>query len=364
MKLRLIAILLSLCAFCIGQQGDPKPQHNAGSESKLGTVGDNRNSTMPQTTPSAASSAQNELVGCVSQQGSKFVLMQPRERRWYELRGNQAQLQKNIGKIVKVSGQLVLGQVSAFNVRQVQTVQDKCEYEQSKTSLPATGKTGVQGKAETVTSTATVEQVTPGVETQRGISQDPGKGGHNPARVAHPTSSQAAPPNPNVQNPDEAQRIANAAQQAELSNQAQLGVSAQPNYSDAYNPQANAQAVANTARQERGQSTASEQVFKGGEKQAPAVGKTAQNQNQQRENPVVTGCLSQDGNQFWLAQQDTGAKLRLDGDASKLKDHVGHTVQIVANKTGTYGPAIATSGDTETLHVQAIQDVAPTCQKK
>ncbi len=360
MTSRILPVVLTLCALGWAQQ--PQPQRQSAGQSRLGTMRDDRKATVPQSTTQTASNAQNELVGCVSQHGNKYVLMQPRERRWYELRGDQSQLQSNVGKMVKVTGQLVLGQTSAFNVRQLQPVQDKCEYEASNKPLPATGKTGAQGKAETVTSTATVEQVTPGVETQRGIAQDPGKGGHNPARVAHPTASQAAPPNPNVQNPADAQRIANAAQQSELSNQTQLGVNAQPNYSNSTNPQANAQAVANTARQERGQAAASDQVFKGGEKQAPAGQKPPANQNS-GDSPVLTGCLAQEGNQFWLTQQGTGTKLRVEGDASKLKDHLNHTVQIVASKTGTYGPAVGTSGDTETWHVQAIQDVSPTCQK-
>ena len=355
MKFGLAAILLSLCAVSMGQQANPKPQHKGATQNNPGTTGDTRNSTMAQTT-----SSQNQLVGCVSQQGNKFVLMQPRERRWYELRGDQGQLQNNVGKIVKVSGQLILGQKSAFNVRQVQIVQDKCEYEASSAPLPATGKTGVQGKAETVTSTATVEQVTPGVQTQRGIAQDPGKGGHNPARVPQPTASQAAPPNPNVQNPDEAQRIANAAQQAELSNQAQLGVTAQPNYSNANNPQANAQAVAKTAQQERGQASGS--MVKGGEKQAPA-GKNSQAAETSAGAPVLSGCLSQESTGFWLAEQ-AGGRVRLTGDEAKLKDHVNHTVQVVVKQADGQASSVAASGGESAMQVQAIQDIAPTCQKQ
>lgn len=362
MKFRLVVVLLSLCAISIGQQGNPKPQGKAANQGNLGTAGNGRNSTMPQTTPSAASTAQNELVGCVSQQGSKFVLMQPRERRWYELRGNQAQLQNNVGKIVKVTGRLILGQLSAFNVRQVNTIQDKCEYEASHTPLPATGKTGVKGKAETVTSTATVEQVTPGVQTQRGISQNPGKGGHNPARVTHSTASQAAPPNPNVQNPDEAQRIANAAQQAELSNQAELGVTAQPNYSNANNPQSNAQAVANTAQQERGQASGSDQVFKSGEKQAP-VGQNAQANRNSVGAQILTGCLSQEATGFWLAEQGA-SRVRLTGDEAKLKEHLNHTVQVVAKQPEGQATSLGASDGESAMYVQAIQDVAPTCQKQ
>lgn len=359
--IRVVFMALALSALAFGQQTKPKPQPGSGGQDALGTVQDNRKATLPQTSQPTTKKPANELVGCVSQHGDKYVLMQPRERRWYELKGDQAQLQSNLGKLVKVSGKLELGTTSAFDVQQVQKVQDKCEFESATTPLPATGKAGVQGKAETVTSTATVEQVTPGVQTQRGISQDPAKGGHNPATSPHATASQAAPPNPNVENPEEAQRIANAAQQAELGSQAQLGVTAQPNYSNANNPQANSQAVANTAQQERGQASGSDQVFKGGEKQAPAGQNTRA--NQAAGTPVLTGCLSQEGTQYWLAEQ-AGNRVRVSGDDAKLKDHVNHTVQIVGRQARSQQASVGAFGPETMVQVQAIQDVAPTCQKQ
>jgi hypothetical protein len=342
MRFRILPVLL-VSAALFAQQATSKPQKSAPPVKQSGQQ------------------SQNDLVGCLSQQGPNMVLMQPRQRRWYRLNGDQAQLQKNVGKLVKLSGELVLGQTSAFNVRQVQVLQEKCALEATSSALPATGKTGMRGDAEPVTTTATAERTTPGDQTARGIAQNPAKAGHGTTLPPRPTASQGAPQNPNVENPAEAQRIANAAQQAELSNQSQLGVNAQPNYSNANNPQANAQAVANTAQQERGQASGSDQVFKGGEKQAPAAQNSKSAQNAQGSAPVVTGCLSQDGNQFWVAEQN-GERLRVEGDAAKLKDHVNHKVQIVGNKTGTYGPAVGTSGNTETFHVQAIQDISPTCR--
>lgn len=366
MKFRILPFLALSVAVWAQQSGSTQPKSAPGStrsQSGAGSVSDTRNATMPQSGEQGPQRSQNQLVGCLSQQGPNLVLMQPRQRRWYRLRGNEAQLKNDVGKMVKVSGRLVLGQTSAFDVRQVQVVQDKCELEATRSALPATGKTGQSGTAETVTSTGSVEQTTPGVQTERGVAQNPAKGGHGTTAPPSPTASQAAPPNPNVENPDEARRIANAAQQSELSSSTQLGVNAQPNYSNANNPQANAQAVANTAQQERGQASASDQVFKGGEKQAPA-GQTAQNsQNAQPGKEIISGCLTQDGKQFWLSQQGSG-RLRLEGDASKLQDHVNHMVQLVGDKTGTYGPAVGTSGNFEGFRVQAVQDVAPTCQKQ
>jgi len=201
MKRRVLAVVLIVCSGVWAQSPPSKSAPKAGS---------------PQTGKTAQSAKQNELVGCLSQQGTKLVLMQPRQRRWYQLRGDQAQLQKNVGKMVRITGQLVLGQTSAFQVRGVQAIQDKCEMEATTSALPATGKTGARGDAETVTSTASVEQTTPGVQTERGVAENPSKGGQGTNPPARPTASQGAPPNPNVENPAEAQKIANAAQQAEL----------------------------------------------------------------------------------------------------------------------------------------------------
>ena len=358
MTLRVIPVVFMLSMLTLAQQ--PKPRASS-AQGSLGTVQDNRKATLPRTSQTSARNGENELVGCVSQQGEKYVLMQPRERRWYELRGDKSQLQSNVGKMVKVTGKLELSKTSAFDVRQVQKVQDKCQLEATASPSAATGKTGVQGKAEPVTSTATVEQVTPGVQTQRGISQDPAKGGHNPGATPRPTESQAAPPDPNIQNPDEARRIANAAQQSELSDKAPLGVTAHPNYSNANNPQANAQAVDKTAQQERGQASGSEQVFKGGEKQIPDMQRAQSNQSPGT--PILTGCLSQEGNQYWLAEQG-GSRVRLSGDDDKLKDHVNHTVQVVGRQMSGEGPAVGASTQETAVQVQAIQDVAPTCQKQ
>lgn len=356
MNFRVISVVLALSAVTLGQT-QTKRKPGAAGQTSLGSVQDNRKATIPKSSQPSTKS-QNELVGCVSQQGNRYVLMQPREGRWYQLRGDQSQLQGNVGKLVKVTGKLELGKTSAFDVQKMDKVQDKCELEAPPVPSPATGKAGVQGKAETVTSTATAEQVTPGVQTQTGISQNPAKGGQTPATPVHPTESQAAPPNPNVQNPEEAQRIANAAKQAELSNQAQLGVNAQPNYSNANNPQANAQAVANAAQQERGQASGSEQVFKGGEKQAPS-GQTNQNPGA----PILTGCLSQDGAQFWLAEQG-GNRVRLAGDDAKLNEHVNHMVQVVGKRIENQSPSVSGIGEGTAVQVQAIQDVSPTCQKQ
>ena len=350
-----------------------KPQSPAaGQQGSLGTVRNDRNSTEPQVAPIAQTRDQNELVGCISGTGQKLVLTQPQLRRTYEMRGNTGLLQNSVGKMVKVTGRLVLGQISAFEVQQVEPIQDKCQYEQSAATLPATGKTGNAGKALDVTTTATVEQTTPGVQTERGEQQNPTKKeskktGARPNAAEAPTASQGAPMNAsaNGQNPDNAQRVANAAQRAEIGHgQPTLGVKAQPNYSNAGKPDANAQAVAEQAQQDRGRASGSEKVLQGGGQQANAGRTTPQTAQSNGTAPVFTGCLAQIGKDVWLTEQGSSERFRVAGDASNLKDHLNHTVQIVGNKTGTNGPAIGASGNTATIHVQAIQDIAPTCTGK
>jgi hypothetical protein len=349
-----------------------KPQNNSGQQQQgnLGGVRNERNSTMPQVAASTNTQTENELVGCVNGSGNKLTLTQNELRRTYELRGNTGQLQSNVGKLVKVTGKLVLGQQSAFEVNQVTPLHDKCQYEQTGQVSPATGKTGPQHEAMNVTSTQNPRQTTPGVQTERGVEQNPSnptrpqKYGANAGGSAPLTASQGAPANPNANpdNPESAQRIANAAQQSELSNsQATLGVNAQPNYSNSQNPQANAQATANTAQQERGQAAAGDAANpKGGAQQS---GQNAQQASSTGSAPVFTGCLTQSGNSYVLTEKSSNEKFKIAGDTSKLKDHVNHMVQIVGNKTGTFGPAVGTSGDYQTLTVQAIQDAAPTCQQ-
>lgn len=365
MKLGLITLACAVSLSAIAQQ---KPGNDP-QQGNLGTVRNDRSTAMPQV--AATGNTQNELVGCISGTGSSLTLTQNELRRTYQLRGNTGALQNSIGKLVKVTGKVILGQQSAFEVQQVTPLSDRCQYEQTGQIAPATGKAGNEEQALNVTTTRNPRQSTPGVQTEHGVEQNPStserpqKYGANAGGSAPLTASQGAPVNPNANpdNPDNAQRMANAAQQAELNNSATLGVNAQPNYANAQNPQANAQAVANTAQQERGQAAAGDAANpKGGQQQAaheggqplaPGTGGA----------PVFTGCLTQSGKDYFLVEKSSNEKFKIAGDTSKLKDHVNHMVQIVGNKTGTYGPAVGSSGDYQTLFVKAIQDAAPTCQQ-
>lgn len=373
MKLGLIILSCAVTLTAAAQQQPQQPGNNGQQQQgNLGTVRNERNSTMPQVAAMSAQT-QNELVGCIGGSGNNLTLTQIELRRTYQLRGDTSQLQNSAGKLVKVTGKLVLGQQSAFEVQQVTNLEDKCEYEKTAQVSPATGKTGNAGTAFNVTTDANPRATTPGVETEHGAQQNPSdkerpqKYGANSGGAAPLTASQGAPTNPNANpdNPDSAQRIANAAQQSELSDsQSTLGVNAQPNYSNSQNPQANAQAIANQAQQERGHAAAGDAANpKGGQPQAAGGQNGQQLTPGTGPAPVFTGCLTQNGNSYVLTEKASNEKFQIGGDTSKLKDHVNHMVQIVGNKTGTYGPAVGSSGTTQTLFVQAIQDTAPTCQQ-
>ncbi len=373
MRLGFISLACALSLTAFAQQ---QPQNGNGAQQgqgSLGTVRNDRNGTMPQVAATSNTSNQNELVGCISGSGSNLVLTQNELRRTYQLRGNTGQLQNSVGKLVKLSGRLVLGQQSAFEVQQVTPLADKCEYEKTGQVSPATGKTGNEGTAFNDTTDANPRQSTPGVETEHGVEQNPSTKerpqmyGANNGGSAPLTASQGAPRNPNANpdNPDSAQKIANAAQESELSSRAVLGVDAQPNYSSSTNPQANAQQISNQAQQERGKAAAAGDAAnpKGGERQAMGGQSSDQLRPGTGEAPVFTGCLTQSGKDYFLTEKASNEKFKIAGDTSKLKDHVNHMVQIVGGKAGTYGPAVGASGDTLTLFVKAIQDAAPTCQQ-
>lgn len=80
---------------------------------------------------------------------------------------------------------------------------------------------------------------------------------------------------------------------------------------------------------------------------------------------TIQGCLSNSKGQYWLTESN-GTVHQLSSNAQKLKDHIGHEVEI----TGTHG--VKTVGTTEqgaasTAHqidvfkVQSVKHIAATC---
>jgi hypothetical protein len=151
------------------QQTESQKEAIAASQAALGSVqSQNQNATEPYIGYAAQSQTQNAFTGCISGSADDLLLTQEGEHRTYRLRGNRAGLKTE-------------------------------------------------------------------VETQAGRAQQPGrKTGLTAGGVPQPlniTAAQGAPPTAEqtAQNPAAAERIAVAAQRAELSNpQQQLGVNAQP----------------------------------------------------------------------------------------------------------------------------------------
>ena len=81
---------------------------------------------------------------------------------------------------------------------------------------------------------------------------------------------------------------------------------------------------------------------------------------------TIQGCLKGDGNTFTLID-DSGTTYRLEGDSAKLKNHVGHEVQVA----GTVGEASGSTSSTSTgdisqpaIQVVEIKHVSSSCSSK
>jgi len=79
---------------------------------------------------------------------------------------------------------------------------------------------------------------------------------------------------------------------------------------------------------------------------------------------TIQGCLKGDGNTFTLID-DSGTTYQLEGDNAKLKNHVGHKVQVAV----TVGKASASTSSTGDISQPAIQvvdvkQVSSSCSSK
>ena len=365
-----IACVLSVASWAQTQQqarpqqqgnGTQAPRAAAASASQAQTAGsikNDRNATIPRVGVSANPNAPSELVGCIAKNGSNYVLNQAQLSRSYQLRGNTGLITENDGRMVRVTGRLLFGSPAGFEVQQVQLIQPKCDYAQTGIVLPATGGAGAEGTALNTTTTATVGQTTPGLETEAGVNQNPSMTvplrnfGAYTAPLAQRTSSQGAPPDPRYENPAEAERIANSATRSEMQNTRQLGVNAEPNYAGESNPQQTEQLTANEATQMRGQATDSTRVLQGGAGAAANSNREAQPSGVENAS-VFTGCVSQHDNQLMLVETATQQQFRLEGE--NLGQYVNQQVQIAGSLTGTYGPAVGTAGNGATVHVMTVR---------
>ena len=82
---------------------------------------------------------------------------------------------------------------------------------------------------------------------------------------------------------------------------------------------------------------------------------------------TVQGCLQGSGGTYTLTD-NAGTTYQLQGDTSKLSDHVGHEVRITGKTMAASGGAnpttgTATSGAQQpTLTVQSVKHIAKTCK--
>jgi len=78
---------------------------------------------------------------------------------------------------------------------------------------------------------------------------------------------------------------------------------------------------------------------------------------------TVRGCLQgSDGNYSLVA--DNGTTYRLEGDTSKLSEHVGHEIKITGSSmsaSATNNPASTSATQQPTLTVESFKHVAKTC---
>jgi len=183
------------------------------------------------------------------------------------------------------------------------------------------------------------------------------------------TSAQAgagAPPAPEqaAQNSSDAERIASSAQRPEVNNsQHQLGVNAQPNYSRSAQQQTAKATQPLTANEQhpndRTELPGASQHINGGERQ-----REQQARKQHQAQPTLVGCLVSSGlkPEYFLKEQTSGTRYRLDATADQLKDHVNHLVEVVGTPANREGKSNSVAANSEAVfNVTGVQDLAPTC---
>ena len=97
---------------------------------------------------------------------------------------------------------------------------------------------------------------------------------------------------------------------------------------------------------------------------APPAGNPSDHPTEQRS--VFKGCLQISAGIFTLTD-NSGATYQIQGDTSKLREHLGHEVQITGTAS-TSGDASQGSGASTnssqqpTIHLQAVKHLSRTCE--
>jgi plastocyanin len=185
--------------------------------------------------PASDAGSPGSFTGCLRGQQNTYVL-DVNDQTHYRLQGDRKQLEQFRNQIVRVTGALsrnrnLAAVTETLVVSGLQSAGGSCgtQAQTRKWNQPVSGKEGAGEDAPTVTSTATVGQVTPGAETEAGMRQNPAEtAGTNSGSSTPPLSgpSQAAPPNFDEvgQTEQQANVDAAAAGRAEVANGQGLGL--------------------------------------------------------------------------------------------------------------------------------------------
>ncbi len=175
--------------------------------------------------------AQHSRVdGCLAVKNGQYVLLQGGSTQ-YALHGNNQELQRHLGELVRVDGQVFRGSQDSGGLRvtSISTLQSNCLLTPPPGSATSAvvGKSGNQQVAVPDTTTGTAGKVTPGYQTEAGVAQAPGTNTmpRTPARAPLPHSQPGAPPiwEQAGQNPNSADVMAEAAARGEVQPGAPLG---------------------------------------------------------------------------------------------------------------------------------------------
>jgi hypothetical protein len=190
----------------------------------------------------------NNLTGCLSGEPDNYVLSAEPSGNLYRLQGNTGALSGYSHYLIRVTGSEIVHasptQPGTFKAENVQAISDSCTTPlppQNPAAIrPVTGSTAPQGTAINASSTKTVTETTPGVQTAAGEAQQPGvhvqavPGQYQPPKrgvLAPPVWEQAG------QAPQEGNTNADAVQQTEEQPSSTLGVNAMPPYANPQQPQ-------------------------------------------------------------------------------------------------------------------------------
>jgi hypothetical protein len=94
---------------------------------------------------------------------------------------------------------------------------------------------------------------------------------------------------------------------------------------------------------------------------SPTASQTATGQTTAGAKTSVEGCLSGSDGKYTLTDKQ-GMTYNLEGDSSKLSEHVGHEVKITGTTASTANGASSGMGSSQTINVTSVKHISKTCQ--